>query len=106
MVEMPDISECGKHATTISSGAPTMKTCLTTSVLCAATLAAARSLAADDILIADFEGPDYGAWKTTGEAFGTGPARGTLPKNESKGRLVSRRRGDWRGWLTKGPRRR
>ena len=35
--------------------------------------------AADDILIADFEGPDYGAWKTTGEAFGPGPARGTLP---------------------------
>ncbi len=56
-----------------------MKTCLTTTILCAATLAAARSLAADDILIADFEGPDYGAWKTTGEAFGTGPARGTLP---------------------------
>jgi sucrose-6-phosphate hydrolase SacC (GH32 family) len=33
-----------------------------------------------DILIADFEGDDYGAWKTTGEAFGPGPARGTLPK--------------------------
>jgi len=32
-----------------------------------------------DILIADFEGDDYGAWKTTGEAFGKGPARGTLP---------------------------
>jgi sucrose-6-phosphate hydrolase SacC (GH32 family) len=32
-----------------------------------------------DILIADFEGTDYGAWKTTGEAFGPGPARGTLP---------------------------
>ncbi|MCZ6794397.1 MAG: glycoside hydrolase family 32 protein [Planctomycetota bacterium] len=33
----------------------------------------------DDILVADFEGDDYGAWKTTGEAFGPGPARGTLP---------------------------
>jgi fructan beta-fructosidase len=32
-----------------------------------------------DILIADFEGDDYGGWKTTGEAFGKGPARGTLP---------------------------
>jgi fructan beta-fructosidase len=32
-----------------------------------------------DVLIADFEGADYGAWKTTGEAFGPGPARGTLP---------------------------
>jgi fructan beta-fructosidase len=33
----------------------------------------------DDLLLADFEGPDYGDWKTTGEAFGTGPAHGTLP---------------------------
>ena len=31
-----------------------------------------------DILIADFEGNDYGDWVTTGEAFGPGPARGTL----------------------------
>ena len=36
--------------------------------------------AADDILIADFEGPDYDQWKTTGEAFGKGPAPGTLPR--------------------------
>jgi sucrose-6-phosphate hydrolase SacC (GH32 family) len=36
--------------------------------------------AADPIVIADFEGPDYGAWKTTGTAFGDGPAQGTLPK--------------------------
>ena len=35
--------------------------------------------AAEDILIADFEGTNYGAWKVTGEAFGPGPARGTLP---------------------------
>jgi fructan beta-fructosidase len=33
----------------------------------------------DDILIADFEGESYGAWQTTGDAFGSGPARGTLP---------------------------
>jgi fructan beta-fructosidase len=32
-----------------------------------------------DILIADFEGDTYGDWKTTGQAFGKGPARGTLP---------------------------
>src|SRR3970282_2296967 len=32
-----------------------------------------------DILIADFEGDDYGPWQATGEAFGPGPARGTLP---------------------------
>jgi fructan beta-fructosidase len=33
----------------------------------------------EDIMIADFEGDTYGAWKTTGTAFGPGPARGTLP---------------------------
>ncbi|MHB1038095.1 MAG: glycoside hydrolase family 32 protein [Pirellulales bacterium] len=33
---------------------------------------------ADDIVVADFEGPDYRGWKATGEAFGPGPARGTL----------------------------
>ena len=35
--------------------------------------------AADDIIVADFEGQGYGGWKTTGEAFGPGPAHGTLP---------------------------
>src|SRR5216684_4327222 len=33
----------------------------------------------DDILIADFEGETYGAWQVTGDAFGPGPAKGTLP---------------------------
>ncbi|MEM1294776.1 MAG: sulfatase-like hydrolase/transferase, partial [Verrucomicrobiota bacterium] len=33
----------------------------------------------DDILIADFEGGDYGNWKVTGNAFGKSPAKGTLP---------------------------
>jgi fructan beta-fructosidase len=31
-----------------------------------------------DVLLADFEGETYGDWKTTGTAFGNGPARGTL----------------------------
>lgn len=38
-----------------------------------------RPSARPDILIADFEGDDYGNWKVEGTAFGTGPARGTLP---------------------------
>src|SRR5512138_1581429 len=42
-------------------------------------LSASILIAADDILIADFEGTNYGGWKVTGEAFGPGPARGTLP---------------------------
>jgi len=33
----------------------------------------------DDILIGDFESETYGPWKVTGEAFGPGPAQGTLP---------------------------
>ena len=32
-----------------------------------------------DIIQADFEGKDYGGWRTSGTAFGTGPAQGTLP---------------------------
>lgn len=39
----------------------------------------ARAADRSDVLLADFEGKDYGAWKVTGEAFGPGPARGTLP---------------------------
>jgi len=39
----------------------------------------APATAQEDILIADFEARDYGDWKVTGEAFGPGPARGTLP---------------------------
>lgn len=35
--------------------------------------------AASDILIEDFEKADYGAWQVEGEAFGPGPAEGTLP---------------------------
>jgi uncharacterized protein (DUF608 family) len=35
------------------------------------------------ILLADFEGTDYGQWKATGEAFGTKPVAGTLPNQQS-----------------------
>ena len=68
-----------------------------------------RSPAAEpDLVLADFEGETYGDWKATGEAFGQGPARGTLPSqmavsgyagrglvnsyrggDQTKGRLVS-----------------
>jgi sucrose-6-phosphate hydrolase SacC (GH32 family) len=40
---------------------------------------AVGQIADGDLLIADFEGDDWGAWKVTGEAFGPGPAHGTLP---------------------------
>ena len=45
----------------------------------AGTLLAPPRRARSDILIADFEGKNYGDWKTTGTAFGPGPAQGNLP---------------------------
>ena len=41
--------------------------------------AASLHAAQPDIVIADFEGDTYGDWKTTGTAFGAGPAHGSLP---------------------------
>lgn len=52
------------------------------SVLVAASVwgaCAAEPSARPDIVITDFERADYGEWTTAGEAFGPGPARGTLP---------------------------
>ena len=34
------------------------------------------------IVLSDFEGTDYGEWKVSGEAFGKGPAGGTLPNQQ------------------------
>jgi len=42
----------------------------------------AKAGAADDVVIADFEGKDYGAWVAEGEAMGAGPARGTLANQQ------------------------
>ena len=47
-------------------------------ILCAATVQAA-----DPIVIADFEGNDYGGWEVSGTAFGTGPAKGALPHQQA-----------------------
>lgn len=42
------------------------------------------------LLIADFEGADYGTWKVTGTAFGSGPARGALPNQMHVGGFQGR----------------
>src|SRR3954463_4851609 len=42
-------------------------------------LSGLRAAAVEDIVFADFEGDTYGAWTTSGAAFGEGPAAGTLP---------------------------
>ena len=48
-------------------------------VYCAVLVAGvADARAAEDLLIADFEGADYGQWKTTGNAFGQGPGKGKV----------------------------
>ncbi|HEY4417342.1 MAG TPA: LamG-like jellyroll fold domain-containing protein [Verrucomicrobiae bacterium] len=38
-----------------------------------------------DTVITDFEQPTYGTWVTTGTAFGSGPAQGTLPNQQTVG---------------------
>jgi len=45
------------------------------------------AFATEDILVADFEGDDYGNWKVEGQAFGTGPAKGTLPGQQRVSRF-------------------
>jgi uncharacterized protein (DUF608 family) len=62
------------------------------------------------VLLADFEGSDYGDWKTEGEAFGAGPAAGSLPNQnkvidfEGKGLASSYHGGDKaKGTLTSPP---
>ena len=39
--------------------------------------------AAEDRVLADFEGSDYAGWTAVGDAFGNGPARGTLPHQQA-----------------------
>ena len=53
-----------------------LKTSTAALVICA--VLPGTAWAAPDIVIADFEGADYGAWKATGDAFGRRPARGAL----------------------------
>ncbi len=51
----------------------------TSSALLLVIMVSMPSAWAQDILIADFESSTYDPWKVTGEAFGPGPAEGTLP---------------------------
>ncbi|MEO1616237.1 MAG: glycoside hydrolase family 32 protein [Planctomycetota bacterium] len=55
-----------------------LATCTLVCLLLSAATLAQDSLPSD-VLVADFEGDTYGDWKAEGDAFGTGPARGTLP---------------------------
>ena len=55
-----------------------MKTVLFSVVLCLSQSVVAYGQR-PDIVLADFEGMNYGDWRVTGDAFGCGPAHGTLP---------------------------
>ncbi|MBN8247874.1 MAG: glycoside hydrolase family 32 protein [Verrucomicrobia bacterium] len=57
----------------------------TWAALWAAGLGVMRALAAEDVLLADFEGADFGGWTVHGTAFGEAPARGTLPEQAAVG---------------------
>ena len=48
-------------------------------LLCLAMSHRAASAQSPDILIADFEGDNYGDWQVSGNAFGSQPARGAWP---------------------------
>ena len=72
----------GRHAaTSAAAGGATASAKPKTHLFldCAAEGPAAEKGGRPPIVFADFEGKDYGDWKATGEAFGTGPVRGTLP---------------------------
>lgn len=56
-----------------------MKAALRTGIIIAvATIGATSGRAADDVVIADFEGQTYSGWIIKGEAFGGGPANGPV----------------------------
>src|SRR6059058_4069044 len=56
-----------------------MRTCLGSLFVVVVLLCRPLPAREPDVVFADFEGPTYGDWTTTGTAFGPGPARGTLP---------------------------
>lgn len=49
------------------------------SIFLGPTLPLSSLYAEDDIIVADFEQSSYEPWKANGNAFGSGPAKGTLP---------------------------
>lgn len=53
--------------------------CFAATIIVFAQFVGSAAHGAEDILIADFEGPTYGDWTVEGTAFGRGPAQGALP---------------------------
>src|SRR5436190_13484671 len=57
--------------------------CFDVAVVLSLLFSCSSARAAEDILLADFESKDYAPWKVEGEAFGPGPARGTLDRQQN-----------------------
>jgi len=62
----------------VGQGAMKKRSCFACCMGLLAGVFPAIGFAAEDLLIEDFEGGDYGDWKVEGEAFGKAPAKGTL----------------------------
>jgi fructan beta-fructosidase len=73
------VSSPCRHRPVLHPSELTMQITKCCAVLCAWIAVSSATLAADDIVIANFESETYGSWKVTGDAFGPGPAKGTLP---------------------------
>ena len=78
---------CARSAVTNPGGRKRHTKATTSSDFCAMTHSAdattqefstPRTNPRADLVLADFEGADYGDWKVEGESFGKGPAQGTL----------------------------
>ncbi len=81
-----------------------------TMIVCAARASDRPAEDRGRVVLADFEGDNYGDWQAEGEAFGTGPAAGTLPHQnrvdgfEGKGLVNTYLQGDRpHGTLTSPP---
>ena len=61
------------------SGLSSMRLLAAAFFLVMTTSLSAQTPQRSDLIIADFEGADYGTWTVSGKAFGTGPAYATLP---------------------------
>ena len=54
---------------------------------CIAVTCLAHAAGREEVLIADFEGKDYGNWKATGEAFGPRPGPGHAAQPNARQRV-------------------
>jgi len=63
---------------------------LAAAIVFAAFLSPVPARSAEDIVLGDFEADTYGSWTASGSAFGSAPARGTLPSQNPVSGFVGR----------------